>query len=78
MRLRDAVLHRGGPSVDAVGCATARSRVPAAVDRGGEAGRHPELEVELGEEFAGASPGQTAVLLAGEAIVGHGTIAAAA
>ena len=46
-----------------------RDRTPAAT---------PELEVELGEDFAGVSPGQTAVLLAGEAIVGHGTIAAAA
>jgi tRNA U34 2-thiouridine synthase MnmA/TrmU len=42
------------------------------------AGNHAELDVELGEDFAGASPGQTAVLLAGEAIVGHGTIVAAA
>jgi tRNA U34 2-thiouridine synthase MnmA/TrmU len=33
--------------------------------------------VELSEDFAGVSPGQTAVLLAGESIVGHGTIAAA-
>jgi len=40
--------------------------------------RHAALEVELGEEFVGASPGQTAVLMEGETIVGHGTIAAAA
>ena len=32
--------------------------------------------VELGEEFVGASPGQTAVLMEGETIVGHGTIVA--
>ena len=59
------------------GCATARSlsRPPSSAT---EAGAHAELEVELGEDFAGVSPGQTAVLLAGEAIVGHGTIAAAA
>jgi tRNA U34 2-thiouridine synthase MnmA/TrmU len=51
--------------------------VPAAVATA-ETGRHAELRVELGEDFAGVSPGQTAVLLRGEAIVGHGTIAAAA
>jgi tRNA U34 2-thiouridine synthase MnmA/TrmU len=40
-----------------------------------ETGRHAELRVELGEDFTGVTPGQTAVLLRGEAIVGHGTIA---
>ena len=35
-------------------------------------------DVELGEAFDAAAPGQAAVLLCGEAIVGHGTIAAAA
>ncbi len=75
--LRDAVLHRGGPSIDAVRLRYRSQPVPAAVG-GAEAGSHRELEVELGEDFAGASPGQTAVLLAGEAIVGHGTIVAAA
>ena len=50
--------------------------VPAAVSATGT-GAHPELRVELGEPFFAASPGQTAVLLAGGAIVGHGTLAAA-
>jgi tRNA-uridine 2-sulfurtransferase len=77
VRLRDAVLHRGGPSIDAVRLRYRSQPVPAAVTAA-EAGSHAELEVELGEDFAGASPGQTAVLLAGEAIVGHGTIVAAA
>jgi tRNA U34 2-thiouridine synthase MnmA/TrmU len=40
----------------------------------GAAGRHSELDVELAEAFDAAAPGQAAVLLAGEAIVGHGTI----
>ena len=49
--------------------------LPASVSEVG-AGRHAQLEIELGEGFAGASPGQTAVLLAGGAIVGgHGAIA---
>jgi tRNA-specific 2-thiouridylase len=77
VRLRNAVLHRGGPSIDAVRLRYRSQPVPAAVGSA-EAGNHPELEVALGEDFAGASPGQTAVLLAGEAIVGHGTIVAAA
>ncbi|HET7485700.1 MAG TPA: tRNA 2-thiouridine(34) synthase MnmA [Solirubrobacterales bacterium] len=77
VRLRNAVLHRGGPSIDAVRLRYRSQPVPAVV-AASEAGNHAELEVELGEDFAGASPGQTAVLLAGEAIVGHGTIVAAA
>ena len=74
MRLRDAVLHRDGARVDAV-----RLRYHSR-DRAGHASAtpapvaHEALEVELGEAFVGASPGQTAVLLDGETIVGHGTI----
>jgi tRNA-specific 2-thiouridylase len=77
VRLRNAVLHRGGNRVDAVRLRYRSQPVPAAVSAR-ETGSHAELEVALGEDFAGASPGQTAVLLAGESIVGHGTIAAAA
>jgi tRNA-uridine 2-sulfurtransferase len=74
VRLRNAVLHREGDAVDAV-CLRYRSHpVPAAI-AAADAGGYAELQVELGEDFAGASPGQTAVLLRGEAIVGHGTIA---
>ena len=61
--------------VDAVRLRYRSRALPASVSAAG-AGGHPALEVELGEAFAGASPGQTAVLLAGETIVGHGTIAA--
>jgi tRNA-specific 2-thiouridylase len=75
VRLRDAVLHRGGARVDAVRLRYRARPVPAAVSATGT-GRHAELDVRLGEEFAGVSPGQTAVLLAGEAIVGHGRIVA--
>ena len=75
--VRDAVLHRDGARVDAVRLRYHSRALPASIGAAG-AGRHDALEVELGEEFVGASPGQTAVLLAGETIVGHGTIAAAA
>ncbi len=74
VRVRGAVLHRDGESIDAVKLRYRSRPVPAAVSATGT-GLHDELEVALSEEFAGASPGQTAVLLAGGAIVGHGTIA---
>ena len=75
VRLRDATLHRDGRSVDAVRLRYRSRPVPAAAIAA-ETGRHGELHLELAEAFAGAAPGQTAVLMAGEAIVGHGTIAA--
>ncbi|HSK49489.1 MAG TPA: tRNA 2-thiouridine(34) synthase MnmA [Solirubrobacterales bacterium] len=77
VRVRDAVLHRDGSRVDGVRLRY-RSRVlPASLGSAG-AGAHGELQVALGEPFAGAAPGQTAVLLSGETVVGHGTIAATA
>lgn len=75
--IRDAVLHRDGARVDGVRLRYHSRALPASVGTPA-AGRHEALEVELGEAFAGASPGQTAVLLDGETVVGHGTIAAAA
>jgi tRNA-uridine 2-sulfurtransferase len=75
VRVRDAVLHRDGLSVDAVRLRYRSRPVPATISATGT-GRHPELDIRLGEKFAGVSPGQTAMLMAGEAIVGHGTIAA--
>jgi len=77
VRLRNAVLHRDGAAVDAVRLRYRARPVPAAVTATGT-GAHAALEVLLAEEFAGVSPGQTAVLLSGEAIVGHGRIAAGA
>lgn len=73
VRIRNAVLHRDGARVDAVRLRYRSRPVPAALTATGT-GRHGELTIELREGFAGASPGQTAVLLAGETIVGHGTI----
>jgi tRNA-specific 2-thiouridylase len=68
VHVRDAVLHRDGARVDGVRLRYHSPALPASVG----------AEVELGQEFLGASPGQTAVLLEGETVVGHGTIAAAA
>jgi tRNA-specific 2-thiouridylase len=75
VRVRDAVLHRDGGLVDAVRLRYHSRALPASVGSA-DPGRHEALEIELGEEFVAASPGQTAVLMAGETIVGHGTIAA--
>jgi tRNA-specific 2-thiouridylase len=75
--IRDAVLHRDGASVDGIRLRYHSRALPAAAPGALRPGSHQALEVELGEEFTAASPGQTAVLLAGEAIVGHGTIATA-
>jgi tRNA-specific 2-thiouridylase len=75
VRVRDAVLHRDGVEVDAVKLRYRSRAIPATVSAAG-IGRHPSLDVELGEAFPGVAPGQTAVLMAGEKIVGHGTIAA--
>jgi tRNA-specific 2-thiouridylase len=79
VRVRDAVLHRDGGRVDGVRLRYHSAALPARLGAAGAtapAGRHAALELELGADFAGASPGQTAVLLDGETIVGHGTIAA--
>jgi tRNA-specific 2-thiouridylase len=74
VRIRDAVLHRDGALVDAVRLRYRASPVPASCVEAGP-GHHAELDVELAEAFDAAAPGQAAVLLSGEAIVGHGTIA---
>jgi tRNA-uridine 2-sulfurtransferase len=71
--VRDVVLHRDGAAVDAVKLRYRSRALPARVAAG--TGRHRSLEVELGEAFAGVAPGQTAVLMAGDRVVGHGTIA---
>ncbi|HEX5610625.1 MAG TPA: tRNA 2-thiouridine(34) synthase MnmA [Solirubrobacterales bacterium] len=75
VQVRDAVLHRDGSRVNAVRLRYRSRPLPASIEPAAS-GRHERIEVELGEDFAGASPGQTAVLMEGETIVGHGTIAA--
>jgi tRNA-uridine 2-sulfurtransferase len=74
VRVRDAILHRDATEVDAVKLRYRSRALPATVSAAGR-GRHPSLEVKLTEAFPGVAPGQTAVLMAGDRIVGHGTIA---
>jgi tRNA-specific 2-thiouridylase len=75
IRVRDAVLHRDGARVDNVRLRYHSATLPATVGAAAP-GRHDALELRLGEPFTAASPGQTAVLMDGETIVGHGTIVA--
>jgi tRNA-specific 2-thiouridylase len=76
--VRDAVLCRGGDRVDRVRLRYHSRPLPCTVRNGGSPlgpGRHDEVVVRLREPVAGVAPGQTASLLHGEAVVGHGTIA---
>jgi tRNA-specific 2-thiouridylase len=77
IHVRDAVLHRDGARVDNVRLRYHSATLPATLGPAAP-GRHDALELELSEPFDAAAPGQTAVLMDGETIVGHGTIAAAA
>ena len=77
IHVRDAILHRDGARVDNVRLRYHSATLPASVGAAAP-GRHAALELELAEPFDAAAPGQTAVLMDGETIVGHGTIAAAA
>jgi tRNA-specific 2-thiouridylase len=72
--VRDAVLHRPGARVDRVRLRY-RSRPVRCAPPAAGAGSHQRLDLELGEPVAGAAPGQLAVLLSGDVIVGHGRIA---
>jgi len=67
VQLRDVVLHRGAAAVEAVKLRYRSPAVPCALD--GDV-------LRLGEPFAGAAPGQVAVLLQGDVVVGSGTIRA--
>jgi tRNA-specific 2-thiouridylase len=67
VRLRDVRLHRGAEAVESVKLRYRSPAVPCTLD--GDT-------LTLGEPFAGAAPGQVAVLLQGDVVVGSGTIRA--
>lgn len=67
-----AVMHRDGATVDRVRLRYRSDPVAATVSAG--AGRHASLELELEEPFDGPAPGQTAVMMSGDTVVGHATI----
>jgi tRNA-uridine 2-sulfurtransferase len=76
VELSPAILHRDS---DRVGAVKLRYRSEAVGCRvaGAARGRHERLEVELAEDVFGIAAGQTACLMDGDLVVGHGTIAAA-
>jgi tRNA-specific 2-thiouridylase len=69
--LTGAVLHRGDARVDRVKLRYRSEPVPCRV-----AARGDRVEITLAEPAAGVAPGQTACLMDGDRVVGHGTIAA--
>jgi len=70
--LTDVTLLRDGGEVDRVRLRYRSDPVGASVECG--PGSHDRLVVQLERPFPGPAPGQTAVLMRGSAIVGHGTI----
>ena len=76
VRVRGATLHRPGAEIETVRLRYHSPAVACRVDAGLAPGRHPQLELELAEPVdGGAAPGQAACLLAGDVVVGWGTIA---
>jgi tRNA-uridine 2-sulfurtransferase len=73
--VRGAVLRRDGDRVDRVKLRYRSKPLDARVEGHVAAGAHARLELHLQEPVLGAAPGQTAVLLDGDLVVGHATIA---
>jgi tRNA-uridine 2-sulfurtransferase len=73
-----ATLYRDGGRVDRVKLRYRSEPVPCSVSGKLSAGRHESLTVVLEEPVYGAAAGQTACLLEGERVLGHGTIVASA
>jgi tRNA U34 2-thiouridine synthase MnmA/TrmU len=70
--LRDTVLHVG-PAFDSVKLRYRQRPLPCRARRGPD--DDGLLELELLEPASAAAPGQVGCLMAGELVVGHGTIA---
>jgi tRNA-specific 2-thiouridylase len=76
--VREVTLHRGGACVDAVKVRYRGRRMPCRVEGEPGAGAHERVELRMLDEIERTAPGQIACLYAGDAIVGHGTIAVGA
>jgi tRNA-specific 2-thiouridylase len=70
-----ASLHRGGARVNRVKLRYRSAPVPCELEGGAPPGAQESLTVLLHEPVHGVAPGQTACLLDGDRVVGHGTIA---
>lgn len=75
--VRGATLHRDGTAVDRVKLRYRSDPLPCRVSGAAGPGRHVRLDLHLEEPVDGAAPGQVACLMAGDLVVGWGTIAAA-
>ena len=73
--VRDATLHRDAASVDRVKLRYRSRALACRISEAVQPGAHATLELDLHEPVLGAAPGQAACLMAGDVIVGHGTIA---
>ena len=73
--LRDVLLNRDGQRVDSVKLRYRSEPLPCRVNAA--AGDHTALDVALEQDALGVAPGQTACLMDGDLVVGHGTIASA-
>lgn len=78
VQVRDVRLLRPAAQVDSVRLRYRSKALPATIhDANGAApvaGRHPALTVELGESAFAPAPGQVAVMLSGDRVIGHATI----
>ena len=74
VKVRSACLRRAGERVDRVKLRYRSKPLPARVLGDPSAGRHPSLEIELGQAAEGVAPGQLACLMEGELVLGWGTI----
>jgi tRNA-uridine 2-sulfurtransferase len=74
--LRDVTLNRDGERVDGVKLRYRSEPLPCRV--AARPGHHDTLTAALAEQALGVAPGQSACLMDGDLVVGHGTIAAAA
>jgi tRNA-specific 2-thiouridylase len=75
VRVRDALLHRDGARVDRVKLRYRSRALPATIADSPPAGAHVRLRIDLAEPVLGAAPGQAAVLMDGELVIGAATIA---
>jgi tRNA-specific 2-thiouridylase len=74
--VRGAMLRRDGARVDRVKLRYRSTPLDGRVVSGAAPGPHARLQLELNEPALGVAPGQTAVLMDGDLVVGHATIAA--
>jgi tRNA-uridine 2-sulfurtransferase len=72
-----AALHRDGCRVNRVRLRYRSEPVPCELEDAPGVGRHDTLTIRLHEPVHGVAPGQTACLLEGDRVLGHGTIQSA-